>query len=555
MTKKLLAFALALLLCASLPLSALAAEGDVSSAPAGAESSAPPAEEQGEQLEGAPSSTASAPEDTETTEETSPRTEEETETGDPTGEEPSDSTEDDPTGEEPPEGESEEENPSEEEPGEEEPGEEEPGEEEPGEEESGEEEPGPVYTFITDEHIAYMNGSNDYMNPENNLTRAEAAKIIYTLLENPLAGEEGSSFADVPAGIWYEDYVNSMAAMELIEGYEGNVYKPDSFITRAEFVTILSRVYLPEEGTEDITFSDVPEGYWGYEALKNAVHRGWLEGYPDGSIKPENNITRTEAILVLNRMLDRSPDKNAINNAGKILQYLDVPYGYWAYYDIMEASVPHEHSAAEDGSEVWASFTPKTSERAPGYYLIDGQLYCVKANGYYAKSESIGVLDFNNDGQYTSGSADLDQRLTAIVLAYTDPSASRFTNLRSLYNYVINHTTYRTADWIDEGATGWEEWVALKAFQAGNKGNCYSYAAMFAMLARKLGYQAKGVSGWVTTPYWYWDIDEHGWTQIEENGQTYFCDPELQWNNGWDLFYKKYGSAVTYYIVNGVSLG
>ena len=552
MTKKLLAFALALLLCASLPLSALAAEGDVSSAPAGAESSAPPAEEQGEQLEGAPSSTL---------------TEEETETGEPTGdktsepmegEEPAeedDTTENDPTEEETPaegdsgeessEGESEEENPSEEEPG----------EEEPGEEEPGEEEPGPVYTFITDEHIAYMNGSNDYMNPENNLTRAEAAKIIYTLLENPLAGEEGSSFADVPAGIWYEDYVNSMAAMELIEGYEGNVYKPDSFITRAEFVTILSRVYLPEEGTEDITFSDVPEGYWGYEALKNAVHRGWLEGYPDGSIKPENNITRTEAILVLNRMLDRSPDKNAINNAGKILQYLDVPYGYWAYYDIMEASVPHEHSAAEDGSEVWTSFTPKTSERAPGYYLIDGQLYCVKANGYYAKSESIGVLNFNSNGQYTSGNADLDQRLTAIVLAYTDPSASRFTNLRSLYNYVINHTTYRTADWIDEGATGWEEWVALKAFQAGNKGNCYSYAAMFAMLARKLGYQAKGVSGWVTTPYWYWDIDEHGWTQIEENGQIYFCDPELQWNNGWDLFYKKYGSAVTYYIVNGVSLG
>ena len=266
----------------------------------------------------------------------------------------------------------------------------------------------PVYQFITGEHIAYMNGSNDYMNPENNLTRAEAAKIIYTLLENPLAGEEGSSFADVPAGIWYEDYVNSMAAMELIEGYEGNVYKPDSFITRAEFVTILSRVYLPEEGTEDITFSDVPEGYWGYEALKNAVHRGWLEGYPDGSIKPENNITRTEAILVLNRMLDRSPDKNAINNAGKILQYLDVPYGYWAYYDIMEASVPHEHSENEDGSEVWTSFTPKTSDREPGYYLEDGQLYCVKEDGYYAKSEAIGVLDFNSSGQYTSGNADLD---------------------------------------------------------------------------------------------------------------------------------------------------
>ena len=124
-------------------------------------------------------------------------------------------------------------------------------------------------------------------------------------------------------------------------------------------------MYLPEEGTEDITFSDVPEGYWGYEALKNAVHRGWLEGYPDGSIKPENNITRTEAILVLNRMLDRSPDKNAINNAGKILQYLDVPYGYWAYYDIMEASVPHEHSENEDGTRCGPALPPRPRSGPP----------------------------------------------------------------------------------------------------------------------------------------------------------------------------------------------
>ena len=265
----------------------------------------------------------------------------------------------------------------------------------------------PVYQFITGEHIAYMNGSNDYMNPESNLNRAEAAKIIYTLLENPLEGEEGSSFADVPAGIWYEDYVNSMAAMGLLEGDEGS-YRPDDPITRAEFVTILSRVYLPEEGQEDITFGDVSSDYWAYDALKNAVARGWLKGYDGNTLKPEGNITRTEAILVLNRMLGRSPDKDAIDGEGKILQYLDVPYGYWAYYDIMEASVPHEHSENEDGSEVWTSFTPKTSDREPGYYLEDGQLYCVKEDGYYAKSEAIGVLDFNSSGQYTSGNADLD---------------------------------------------------------------------------------------------------------------------------------------------------
>ena len=322
------------------------------------------------------------------------------------------------------------------------------------------------------------------------------------------------------------------------------------------YTRMLVSLDLPEEGQEDIAFSDVSSDYWAYDALKNAVARGWLKGYDGNTLKPENNITRTEAILVLNRMLDRSPDKNAINNAGKILQYLDVPYGYWAYYDIMEASVPHEHSENEDGGEVWTSFTLKTSDREPGYYLEDGQLYCVKEDGYYAKSEAIGVLDFNSDGQYTSGSADLDQRLTAIVLAYTDPSASRFTNLRSLYNYVVRHCTYRNnLVYIREGATGWEAERALDMLKAGNKGNCYNFAALFTMLARRLGYQATGISGWVTTPDWGWEYDTHGWVEINEGGKVYLCDPEETWAYGWDLFYKSYGTTYTHYMVHGVSLG
>ena len=416
----------------------------------------------------------------------------------------------------------------------------------------------PFYQFITGEHIAYMNGSNDYMNPESNLNRAEAAKIIYTLLENPLEGEEGSSFADVPAGIWYEDYVNSMAAMGLIEGYDGNVYEPDSFITRAEFVTILSRVYLPEEGQEDIAFSDVSSDYWAYDALKNAVARGWLKGYDGNTLKPEGNITRTEAILVLNRMLGRSPDKDAIDGEGKILQYLDVPYGYWAYYDIMEASVPHEHGENEDGGEVWTSFTPKTSDREPGYYLEDGQLYCVKEDGYYAKSEAIGVLDFNSSGQYTSGNADLVQRLLAIVQAETDPDAARLENLEALFDYVCGNCTYRGSSYLDEGTTGWAEERALNMLQAGNKGNCYNYAGLFTMLARRLGYQAEAISGTFYTSLNGYDV-RHGWTEITEGGKVYFCDTEIESvyaanrDLDWDLFFKSYGTGPTSYKVNGVT--
>lgn len=541
--KKLLAFALSLLLLATLPLSALAAEspegGETVSALAAGESSAPPAEEQGKQLEDAPSSTAGAPGDSleEDPSSGTTATPYEEEAGEPTEEDPEEGSEE-PSDEKGPEGED--------------PKEEDPEEESPGEEPAGD---APAYPLITDEHVTYIEGNNDYVNPQDNLTRAQAAKIIYSLLESPLAGA-GNTFTDVPAGQWYKPYVDSMSQMELIEGYGDGTFLPGKNITRVEFVTILSRLYLPQEDQPDLDFADVTTHHWGYAALKNAVARGWLKGYGDGTLNPDGSITRAEAVAIVNRMMGRVPDEAAIDNAGKIFQYLDLDFDFWAYYDIMEASVPHEFVMDETGTvETWNTFSPLPAERAPGYYLEDGQLYLVKEDGYFARNEAVGVLGFDNYGRYTSGIAELDQRLTAIVLAHTDPGASRLANLRSLYDYVVGTSEYLPADWIDEGSSGWEERVALKAFQMGNRGNCYSYAAMFAMLARKLGYQATGVSGWVTTPDWGWEYDTHGWVEISEGGRVYLCDPEETWAYGWDLFYKSYGTTYTHYMVNGVSLG
>ena len=461
-----------------------------------------------------------------------------------------------------------EETPDEETPGEETPGEETPDEETPDEETPDEEEP-VLPSFNTQEHVIYIEGNEDKVRADDGMTRAEASKMIYTLLVDPLPGD-GTSFPDVPANSWYETYVNSMAAMGLIKGYDdGAAFLPGRHITRAEFVTILSRVLPAEEGLElDLSalFPDGKNDHWAYDALCNAVDRGWLSGYEeDGTLRPDAQITRAEAITILNRLLGRSADRAAIDAAGKIFQYIDLKLTHWAYYDIMEASVPHTPSASETGDEIWSAFTPVKAERAPGYYLEKGQLYCVGSDGYYLRNESNGVLDFNDMGQYTSGNAELDQYLTSIVLARTDPKASRLANLEKLYNYVAYNSHYRGSDMIADGATGWEEWVALKAFKAGNWGNCYSYAAMFTMLARKIGYQATGVSGWATPENaWHWQFgyyDEHGWTQIVENGTTYFCDPELEgvvstlYGYGWDLFMKQYGHAVTHYMVNGVSLG
>ena len=538
MKKRLLALALAALVTATLPLPAVAAENQSSPLPVEetvleADQPQIPEEEdaQPELLTGEETPSEETPDDEETPDEETP------------GEEtPGEETPDD------------EETPDEETPDEETPGEETPDEETPDEEE-------PVLpSFNTQEHVIYIEGNEDKVRAEDGMTRAEASKMIYTLLVDPLPGD-GTSFPDVPANSWYETYVNSMAAMGLIKGYDdGAAFLPGRHITRAEFVTILSRVLPAEEGLElDLSalFPDGDNDHWAYDALCNAVDRGWLSGYEeDGTLRPDAQITRAEAITILNRLLGRSADRAAIDAAGKIFQYIDLKLTHWAYYDIMEASVPHTPSASETGDEIWSAFTPVKAERAPGYYLEKGQLYCVGSDGYYLRNESNGVLDFNDMGQYTSGNAKLDGYLTTLVNLYYNPKASRFVNLRTFYYVVVNNCEYRNnLVYIPQGATDWEADSALRMINDGYWGNCYNYAALFTMLARRLGYQATGISGMVTTPDWLWQYDTHGWVEINEGGKIYVCDPEETWAYGWDLFYKPYGTTYTHYMVNGVSLG
>ena len=533
MKKRLLALALAALVTATLPLPAVAAENQSSPLPVEetvleADQPQIPEEEdaQPELLTGEETPSEETPDDEETPGEETP--------------------DEKPDGEETPD----EETPDEETPDEETPDEETPDEEEP-----------VLPSFNTQEHVIYIEGNEDKVRADDGMTRAEASKMIYTLLVDPLPGD-GTSFPDVPANSWYETYVNSMAAMGLIKGYDdGAAFLPGRHITRAEFVTILSRVLPAEEGLElDLSalFPDGDNDHWAYDALCNAVDRGWLSGYEeDGTLRPNDQVTRAQAITILNRLLGRSADRAAIDAAGKIFQYIDLKLTHWAYYDIMEASVPHTPSASETGAEIWSTFTPVKAERAPGYYLEKGQLYCVGSDGYYLRNESNGVLDFNDMGQYTSGNAKLDGYLTTLVNLYYNPKASRFVNLRTFYYFVVNNCEYRNnLVYIPQGATDWEADSALRMINDGYWGNCYNYAALFTMLARRLGYQATGISGTVTAGYeWGWEYDTHGWVEINEGGKIYVCDPEETWAYGWDLFYKPYGTTYTHYMVNGVSLG
>ena len=167
-----------------------------------------------------------------------------------------------------------------------------------------------------------------------------------------------------------------------------------------------------------------------------------------------------------------------------------------------------------------------------------------------------GCSPSTRQGRYTSGDRELDQYLTDIVLEVSDPQAAPKENLEAVYRYVCDNAGYRGADMIPEGSSQWEEKAALTAFQAGNMGNCYSYAAMVTMLARKLGFQASAISG-----EFYTDLNGstvvHGWCEIQEGDQLYLCDAEVESvyaanrDLSWDLFYQPYGATPTRYFVFG----
>lgn len=421
----------------------------------------------------------------------------------------------------------------------------------------------PLFPLQTANHTAFISGSGDQVRPGDGLRRSEAAKILYLLLEDPVT-PGGNHFSDVPAGAWYATYVNALTEMGILEGYgeDQAEFRPDKTITRAEFVTMLSRLYPLQTG--DVSFTDVDGDSWAYEAIANAVVRGWASGYPDGSFRPGNPITRAEAIKLINKVLGRKADQHTIDAQGKFLLYTDLAYNHWAYYEIMEASVPHAHTVSETGVETWGAYTLPTTEHAPGPLLVDGELYYVDSSRHLVRSAKVGLLQFNSAGRYTTGNPTLDAKLTAIIRRQVDPSQSLYTNLNRLYWYVINNYSYLPQSHVAQGSTGWEPTYALNILNRG-RGNCYSYAALFSYLAQKLGYQAKAVSGMATVQgsshwaYGYWD--DHGWVEIALNGTTYVCDPQMRdghaaaWGYNWDLFMKPYGHSVAHYRVNGVVLG
>lgn len=198
----------------------------------------------------------------------------------------------------------------------------------------------------TDEHRAYLTGYPDStFRADRNMTRAEVAQMFYALLLDKNVTIT-KSFSDVPDDAWYSTAVKTLASLGMMDGYPDGTFRPDEPITRAEFATVgLAFAYDPLDAS--CSYYDVGANAWYYTYVAQATTYGWIGGYPDNTFRPGNNITRVEVCVIVNNMLGRDADERYIDrHEDELVHFVDLSDSYWGYYTIMESTNTHEYTGS-----------------------------------------------------------------------------------------------------------------------------------------------------------------------------------------------------------------
>ena len=205
----------------------------------------------------------------------------------------------------------------------------------------------------TDKHTTSMTGyGNGLFGPEDKVTRAQVAQIFYRLLKDNNV-KITVNFTDVPDDAWYATAVNTLGSLGIVGGIGDGRFDPDRPITRAEFCVIATR-FAKVVSTVENPFSDINAQDWYYTAVTTAASYDWVTGMGDGTFRPYDVITRAQAATIINRMLGAAADRAFVDKYVPN-PYKDVSTTHWAYYQIIEASVAHDHGYDAEGVEIWNS--------------------------------------------------------------------------------------------------------------------------------------------------------------------------------------------------------
>lgn len=206
------------------------------------------------------------------------------------------------------------------------------------------------------DHKQYMYGYPDWtFVPAANITRGEAAAMFARLFkEYPgLDYNYKKYYTDVDESYWGFKEVAYLSEFGILSGYSDGTFRPNNKITRAEFVKIAESFEALTWGLSP--YNDVDGGHWAFRYIVSSAAKGWISGYPDGSFRPNSLISRAEAVTIVNRLLERRPDKDYIDtHKPELKPFTDLKPSYWAYYEIYEAVDGHDYNRSfTDIEEHW----------------------------------------------------------------------------------------------------------------------------------------------------------------------------------------------------------
>ena len=213
------------------------------------------------------------------------------------------------------------------------------------------------------DHFAYIIGyDEDHVRPTANITRAEAVTIFFRLMTEDYRAANWSTentFSDVNAGSWFNNAISTVQKAGALEHFaQDEKFLPNQAITRAEFASIAAGFVSDGITGENVgDFSDT-EGHWAAEAIRKAVEAGWITGVGGNRFAPDETITRAEVMAIINRMLDRTPDKDHM--LPEMKKWVDNTEDKWYYADVQEATNEHDYERDESSVETWTALKKGT---------------------------------------------------------------------------------------------------------------------------------------------------------------------------------------------------
>ena len=210
----------------------------------------------------------------------------------------------------------------------------------------------------TEDHFAYIIGRDyKYAAPNETIAREEIATIFFRLLTDEARNQYWTTeqnYPDVYRNLWHNNAIATMSKTGAFQGYNDGTFKPNQAMTRAELAKVAVSFFPDgvETAANKTTFSDI-NGHWAQSYIQKAADLGLIQGYPDGTYKPDNYISRAEAMSIINRLLGRTPDVDGLYDEKYQITWPDnQDKCEWYYSIVQEATNSHEYTADKD-YETW----------------------------------------------------------------------------------------------------------------------------------------------------------------------------------------------------------